>query len=74
MRNCKPPPEELFFILLLLIGPPQEASVHLDDVVDAISKTIDRRGQLPPESVLLLGEAETLGYEELQRERQMGIV
>lgn len=45
-----------------------QAFVHLDDVVDAISKTIEHRGQLPPEATLLLGEPETLGYEELQRE------
>ena len=42
--------------------------VHLDDVVDAISRTIARRSQLPPELALLLGEPETLSYEELQRE------
>lgn len=45
-----------------------QAFVHLDDVVEAVSRAIDRRGQLPPESVLLLGEPETLSYEELQRE------
>jgi nucleoside-diphosphate-sugar epimerase/uncharacterized membrane protein len=40
--------------------------VHLDDVVDAIEHAIERREQLPPESVFLVGEPETLSYDELQ--------
>lgn len=45
-----------------------QAFVHLDDVVDAICRCIDRREKLPPESVYLIGEPETLGYAELQSE------
>jgi len=40
--------------------------IHLDDVVDAIEHAIDRRAQLPPESIILVGEPETLSYDELQ--------
>ncbi|HUG69364.1 MAG TPA: NAD(P)-dependent oxidoreductase [Pirellulaceae bacterium] len=45
-----------------------QAFVHLDDVVDAVCRCIDRRCQLPPEATLLIGEPETLGYEDLQSE------
>jgi len=40
--------------------------IHLDDVVDAIEHAIERRTQLPPESAILIGEPETLSYDELQ--------
>lgn len=43
-----------------------QAFVHLDDVVDAIERAIDRRAQLPPETAILIGEPETLSYDELQ--------
>lgn len=43
-----------------------QSFIHLDDVVDAIEHAIDRRAQLPPESVILVGEPETLSYDELQ--------
>lgn len=45
-----------------------QAFVHLDDVVDAFDLLVDARVSLPPELTLLLGEPETLAYEELQRE------
>jgi nucleoside-diphosphate-sugar epimerase len=44
-----------------------QAFVHLDDVVDAIALAVQRRSQLPSETVLLIGEPETLSYDELQR-------
>jgi nucleoside-diphosphate-sugar epimerase len=44
-----------------------QAFVHLDDVVEALRATVARRKQLPPEAVILIGEAETLSYDELQR-------
>lgn len=44
-----------------------QAFLHLDDLVDAIEAAIDRRQSLPPELTLLLGEPETLSYDELQR-------
>ncbi len=43
-----------------------QAYVHLDDVVDAIERAIERRAQLPPETEILIGEPETLSYDELQ--------
>ncbi|MFZ5589993.1 MAG: heavy metal-binding domain-containing protein [Pseudomonadota bacterium] len=43
-----------------------QAYVHLEDVVDAIEQAIDRRAQLPPETAILIGEPETLSYDELQ--------
>ena len=43
-----------------------QAFLHLDDLVDAIERIVDRRGKLPPESVLLIGEPRTLSYDELQ--------
>jgi nucleoside-diphosphate-sugar epimerase len=41
--------------------------LHMDDLVDAIEKAVQLRKQLPPETVLLLGESRTLSYDELQR-------
>ena len=40
--------------------------VHLDDVVDAIVKTIEKRKELPPEIILNIGDDETLSYKDLQ--------
>lgn len=44
-----------------------QAFVHLDDVVEAIRLTVERRTSLPPTTVLLIGEPETMCYDELQR-------
>lgn len=43
-----------------------QAFLHLDDLVDAFARMVERRAQLPPELVLLAGEPETLSYDELQ--------
>jgi nucleoside-diphosphate-sugar epimerase/uncharacterized membrane protein len=43
-----------------------QAFIHLDDAVDAIECAIDHRAKLPPEAVILIGEPETLSYDELQ--------
>jgi len=43
-----------------------QAFVHLDDVVGAIAAAVERRSQLAGETSLLIGEAETLSYDELQ--------
>lgn len=43
-----------------------QSFIHLDDVVDAIDRAVDRRAQLPPEAAILIGEPETLSYDELQ--------
>jgi nucleoside-diphosphate-sugar epimerase len=44
-----------------------QAFLHLDDLVDAIELLVARRAQLPHELTLLLGEPETMSYDELQR-------
>lgn len=41
--------------------------VHNDDVVDAIMLAVARRKELPPEVTLLIGESESVSYDELQR-------
>jgi nucleoside-diphosphate-sugar epimerase len=43
-----------------------QSFVHMDDLVDAIDLVVERRAQLPPESPILIGEPETLSYDELQ--------
>jgi nucleoside-diphosphate-sugar epimerase len=44
-----------------------QAFVHLDDLVDAFARVIERRADLASETVLLIGEPETMSYEELQK-------
>lgn len=41
--------------------------LHLDDLTDAILRLVDRRDVLPPELPLLLGEADVMSYDEIQR-------
>ncbi|MEP6574494.1 MAG: NAD(P)-dependent oxidoreductase, partial [Gemmatimonadota bacterium] len=43
-----------------------QAFMHVDDLVDAIERVVERRAALPPELPLLLGEPEALSYDELQ--------
>ena len=45
-----------------------QSFVHLDDLVDAIVATVDRRKSLPPECAILIGEPEPLTYDELQHQ------
>ncbi len=42
--------------------------LHLDDLSDALLAIVERRKALPPEAPILLGEAETPSFGELQRE------
>ncbi|MEW6352868.1 MAG: NAD-dependent epimerase/dehydratase family protein [Pseudomonadota bacterium] len=44
-----------------------QATLHLDDLLDALFLLIERRAVLPPELPLLVGEPDTVSYEELQR-------
>jgi nucleoside-diphosphate-sugar epimerase len=44
-----------------------QSFLHLEDLVDAIWLAVERRAQLPDETTVLLGEPETLSYDELQR-------
>ncbi len=43
-----------------------QAFVHLDDLIEALWLTVQKRRGLPPELVLLIGEDETLSYDEIQ--------
>jgi nucleoside-diphosphate-sugar epimerase len=43
-----------------------QSFVHMDDLVEAIALVVTRRGELPAEFPVLVGEAETLSYDELQ--------
>jgi nucleoside-diphosphate-sugar epimerase len=43
-----------------------QSFVHLEDVVDAIERAVERRAQLPPGATMLIGEPEALSYDELQ--------
>lgn len=44
----------------------QQPYVHNDDVVDAIMLAVARRKELPPEVALLIGEDDSVSYDELQ--------
>lgn len=43
-----------------------QAFLHMDDLVDAIERVVERRADLPPDLPLLIGEPEALSYDELQ--------
>ncbi len=43
-----------------------QAFVHLEDAIDALVKTVDRRGELGPYEVLLIAEPDVMSYAELQ--------
>jgi nucleoside-diphosphate-sugar epimerase len=43
-----------------------QAFVHLDDAVDALERVVARREELPDWFPVLIGEAETIGYADLQ--------
>jgi nucleoside-diphosphate-sugar epimerase len=44
-----------------------QAFVHVDDVAEAVALCVTRRGRLPAETPILIGEPETPSYDELQR-------
>lgn len=43
-----------------------ESFLHMDDLVDAIERVVERRAELPPVLAVLLGEPEPLSYDEVQ--------
>jgi nucleoside-diphosphate-sugar epimerase len=45
----------------------RQSFLHMDDLVDAIEAVVERRTTLPRESIMLIGEAEALSYDELQK-------
>lgn len=48
-----------------------QASIHMDDLVAAMTALINKRYELPSQQTLLLGEPETASYADLQREIAM---
>ena len=40
--------------------------LHMQDLVDAIERVVERRVKLPAETTMLIGESEALSYDELQ--------
>ena len=43
-----------------------QSALHLDDAVDAIVQTVERRDQIPAKEAILIGESEPPSYEQLQ--------
>ena len=43
-----------------------QAMLHKDDMVDAFVRAVDRRGSLPDDGAILIGEEEAMGFGELQ--------
>lgn len=43
-----------------------QSFLHLEDLADAVKRVVDRRDRLPPETAILLGEPEVIGYGDLQ--------
>jgi nucleoside-diphosphate-sugar epimerase/uncharacterized membrane protein len=43
-----------------------QSLLHKDDMVEALVRAVDRRSELPPETTILVGEAEAMSYGELQ--------
>lgn len=44
-----------------------QSFVHLDDVVEAFARTVEARQQLGQDEAFLIGETDTLSYDDLQR-------
>ena len=43
-----------------------QAFLHVEDMLDAFVRTVEKRNDLPHEAVILIGEREAIGYGELQ--------
>ena len=54
-----------FYAGSTLVG---QAMLHRADMLDAFRRTVDRRGALPREAEILIGERDAVGYEALQDE------
>jgi len=54
----------------LYAGNPEagQSLLHKEDMVDAFRRAVDRRHELPAETVILIGEPDTMGYDALQDE------
>jgi nucleoside-diphosphate-sugar epimerase len=45
-----------------------QSMVHREDMLDAFRRAVDRRADLPPDAVILIGEERAIGYDALQDE------
>lgn len=43
-----------------------QAMLHRQDMVEAFARTVDRRGELPLDAEIMVGEPETLSYDDVQ--------
>ncbi len=57
--------ESYFYSGSTLVG---QSMVHREDLIEAVRLTVDRRNELPPETDLLIGEPDAIGYDALQDE------
>ena len=57
--------QSYFYSGSTLVG---QSMLHREDMLDAFRRTVDRRGELPRETELLIGEPEAIGYDALQDE------
>lgn len=55
--------ESHFYSGSTLVG---QTMLHREDMLDAFARTVDRRKTLPPETAILIGEPDAIGYEALQ--------
>jgi nucleoside-diphosphate-sugar epimerase len=44
--------------------------IHMDDLIEALASCVHKRKTLPSELILLIGEEETLSYDQIQRHMQ----
>lgn len=45
----------------------RQSFLHMEDLVDVVEAVVERRKKLPPVSTVLVGEADALSYDELQK-------
>lgn len=57
--------QSYFYSGSTLVG---QAMLHREDMVDAFQRTVERRAELPPETEILIGEPDAIGYDALQDE------
>lgn len=57
--------QSYFYSGSMLVG---QAMLHRDDMIEAFRRAVDRRAELPPETEILIGEPDTIGYDTLQDE------
>ena len=57
--------QSYFYSGSTLVG---QAMLHRDDMLEAFRRAVDRRDVLPPETEILIGEPDAIGYDALQDE------